>query len=70
VIDVAFLENDGLGDSLHAVLDQVRVEVPVAALVEVSGVNFGDDVLDIYQRTELLALFHLENSFFEVVVGW
>lgn len=51
---LAVLKDNSLADSLHAVLNQEAVEVPVAGLVEVFAVHFGDHELDFKCLAELL----------------
>lgn len=47
LIDKAFFEDNGMGDSFHAVLDQELEHVGVWSHVEVVSADLRDDVLDL-----------------------
>jgi hypothetical protein len=57
-------------DALETVLNQVGVEITVAVLIEVFGVDFGNHEFDIELLAEFFRFTKFKDSFFEVVVRW
>ena len=46
-------KDDGITDSLHAVFNKILIVVSVFTEVKVSGVDLGDNVLDVKPLSEL-----------------
>jgi hypothetical protein len=68
--NIIFLENDGVADTLHAVLDKILVVVSVLIEVEILGAHLGDDIFDVKHFPELFRFFKLEDRFLKVIVTW
>lgn len=63
------LENDRVANALQTVLNQVRVQVPVATLIEILSVDFGNHKFNIELSAELIRLAQLKDCLLQVMIA-
>jgi len=69
LVNKTFLEDDSVGDSLHAVFDQILKHVAVGRHVEIRSFHFGDNEFDLEAAREAFSFTQLHDRLFQVVIA-